>query len=338
MLDREQTEAPHPFSVGEPVMRLLVTGGAGYIGSVVTARLLEEGHDVTVLDDLSTGHRDAVPQGATFINGRVHQAAEVVGGANFDAALHFAAFSLVGESVTNPAKYEENNIVGSARLCDSLQAAGVNRFIFSSSAAVYGEPAVGLITETTPAAPSNPYGATKLAIDNDLTRRTGNGVFSAVSLRYFNVAGAYGAYGERHRQETHLIPVALEVAAGQRERLTIYGDDFPTPDGTCVRDYIHVVDLADAHVLALEALTAGRHEIVNLGNGEGFSVKEVAETVRRVTSRPLPYSVGGRRSGDPARLVASNEKAKAVLGWEPARPALETMVEDAWRFFQALEH
>ena len=316
-------------------MRLLVTGGAGYIGSVVTARLLEEGHEVTVLDDLSTGHRDAVPPAATFIEGRVHDAEDVIAAGGFEAALHFAAFSLVGESVSNPAKYEENNVVGTSRLCDALQRAGVNKLIFSSSAAVYGEPDVALITETTTAAPSNPYGATKLTIDLDLSKRAQADGFAAVSLRYFNVAGSYGTFGERHRQETHLIPVALEVIAGRREQLTIYGDDFPTPDGTCVRDYIHVVDLADAHVLALEALSEGRHEIVNLGNGEGFSVREVTDAVARVTARPLPYVIGSRREGDPARLVASNEKAKAVLGWIPERPALDTMISDAWDFFQA---
>jgi UDP-glucose 4-epimerase len=316
-------------------MRLLVTGGAGYIGSVVAQRLIERGHDVTILDDLSTGHRDAVPSDATFLEGRVHDAGEFISAGAFDAALHFAAFSLVGESVSNPAKYDENNVVGTSLLCDALQRAGVNKLIFSSSAAVYGEPDVGLITETTKAAPSNPYGATKLAIDVDLSRRARADGFAAVSLRYFNVAGSYGTFGERHRQETHLIPVALEVVAGRREQLTIYGDDFPTPDGTCVRDYIHVVDLADAHVLALDALSEGRHEIVNLGNGEGFSVREVADAVGRVTERPLPYVIGSRREGDPARLVASNEKAKAVLGWIPERPALETMISDAWDFFQA---
>jgi UDP-glucose 4-epimerase len=316
-------------------MRLLVTGGAGYIGSVVTARLLEEGHDVTVLDDLSTGHRDAVPPAATFVEGRIHDAEDVISSGNFEAALHFAAFSLVGESVSNPGKYEENNIVGSSRLCDSLQRAGVEKLIFSSSAAVYGEPGVGLITEEAPTSPSNPYGATKLAIDRDLSRRASGGDFAAVSLRYFNVAGAFGPYGERHRQETHLIPVALEVVAGVRKELTIYGEDFPTPDGTCIRDYIHVVDLADAHILALHALQGGRHEIINLGNGEGFSVHQVAGAVRRVTGKALPTVIGGRRAGDPAMLVASNEKAKAVLGWTPARPDLETMIADAWGFFQS---
>jgi UDP-glucose 4-epimerase len=315
-------------------VRLLVTGGAGYIGSVVAARLLEEGHEVTVLDDLSTGHRDAVPPTATFIEGRVHDAEEVIAAGNFEAALHFAAFSLVGESVTNPNKYEENNIVGTSLLCDALQRAGVDKLIFSSTAAVYGEPDVRLITETTPTAPSNPYGATKLAIDRDLSRRAGKGGFAAVSLRYFNVAGAFGAYGERHRQETHLIPVALEVVAGVRKQLTIYGEDFPTPDGTCVRDYIHVVDLANAHILALEALRSGHHEIINLGNGEGFSVHQVVGAVRRVTGRPLPQVVGPRRVGDPAMLVASNERAKAVLGWSPEKPDLETMIEDAWAFLQ----
>jgi UDP-glucose 4-epimerase len=316
-------------------VKLLVTGGAGYIGSVVSARLLEEGHEVTVLDDLSTGHRDAVPPAATFIEGRVHDADDVIAAGNFEAALHFAAFSLVGESVSNPGKYEENNIVGTARLCDALQRAGVDKVIFSSTAAVYGEPDVRLITESTPTAPSNPYGATKLAIDRDLTRRCEEGGFAAVSLRYFNVAGAFGPYGERHRQETHLIPVALEVVAGVRKELTIFGDNFPTIDGTCVRDYIHVVDLANAHILALDALRSGHHEIINLGNGEGFSVHQVVGAVRRVTGRQLPHVIGPRRAGDPATLVASNEKARSVLGWTPEKPDLETMIEDAWGFLQA---
>ena len=317
-------------------MRLLVTGGAGYIGSVVAARMIEEGHDVTVLDDLSKGHRDAVPLGARFIEGRVHDAATVLEGAGFEAVVHLAAFSLVSESVEYPEMYDENNVVGTARLCDAMRASGVERLVFSSTAAVYGEPEVALITEETPTLPMNPYGASKLAIDRDLTRRAAAGELGAVSLRYFNVAGAYGEFGERHRQETHLIPIALEVANRTREVLTIFGDDFPTSDGTCVRDYIHVLDIANAHVMALRTLQSGTHNIVNLGNGSGYSVRQVIQAVEQVTGRALPTVDGPRRAGDPATLVASNAKARSLLGWSPERPDVETMVQDAWSFL--LDH
>lgn len=316
-------------------MHLLVTGGAGYIGSVVAARMIEEGHDVTVLDDLSKGHRDAVPPQARFVEGRVHDAFELLDGAGFEAVVHLAAFSLVAESVEHPELYEENNVLGTAKLCDAMQAAGVPRLIFSSTAAVYGEPDVALITEETPTAPVNPYGASKLAIDDDLSRRAESGDFGAISLRYFNVAGAYDHYGERHRQESHLIPIALEVAAGMRDVLTIFGDDFPTEDGTCIRDYIHVLDIANAHVLGLQALEVGSHAIVNLGNGSGYSVRQVVEAVEAVTQRSLPTIDGPRRAGDPAMLVASNAKARALLGWSPERPEVTTMVRDAWEFLQA---
>lgn len=315
-------------------MHLLVTGGAGYIGSVVAARLLEEGHRVTVLDDLSRGHRDAVPEQAEFVQARIHDAKDVLEGGEFDAVVHLAAFSLVAESVAKPTLYQENNVVGTALLCDAMKSANVKRLIFSSTAAVYGEPDVALITEATPTAPVNPYGASKLAIDQDLAERAGRGDLGAISLRYFNVAGAYGRFGERHDPETHLIPIALEVAAGRRAELTIFGDDFPTRDGTCVRDYIHVLDIANAHVLALEALRAGSHEIANLGNGAGFSVREVADAVREMTGQPIPVVIGPRRSGDPATLLASNARARELLGWSPTRPAVETMVADAWALLQ----
>lgn len=314
-------------------MRLLVTGGAGYIGSVVAARMIEEGHEVTVLDDLSKGHRDAVPPQAQFIQARVHDAQSVLDGGRFEAVIHLAAFSLVAESVEKPEMYEENNVVGTARLCDAMQATGVHRLIFSSTAAVYGEPDVSLITEETPTAPVNPYGVSKLAMDEELTRRAGMGELGAISLRYFNVAGAYGKYGERHHPESHLIPIALDVAAGKREVLTIFGNDFPTADGTCVRDYIHVLDIANAHVLALRALEVGTHAIVNLGNGSGYSVRQVVRAVEEVTQRPFPTVDGARRAGDPATLVASNAKARSFLGWSPARPDVTTMVEDAWEFY-----
>jgi UDP-glucose 4-epimerase len=213
-----------------------------------------------VLDDLSKGHRDAVPAGARFVQGRIHDAASVIDGAGFEAVIHLAAFSLVGESVEHPDRYEENNVLGTARLCDAMRTLGVNKIIVSSTAAVYGEPDVAIITEETKTAPVNPYGSSKLAVDDDLALRTHAGEFAAISLRYFNVAGAYGSYGERHGKETHLIPNALAVALGERASLTIFGDDFPTPDGTCVRDYIHVLDIANAHVLALAALEIGHRE------------------------------------------------------------------------------
>jgi UDP-glucose 4-epimerase len=310
-------------------MRLLVTGAAGYIGSVVVARLLEEGHHITVLDDLSKGYRDMVPAGARFVQGRIHDAARVVDGAGFEAVIHLAAFSRVGESVERPARYEENNVLGTARHCNAMQTLGVNKIIVSSTAAVYGEPDVAIITEETKTAPVNPYGSSKPAIDNDLARRTYAGEFAAISLRYFNVAGAYGSYGERHRQETHLVPIALEVALGKRASLTIFGDDFPTPDVTCVRDCIHAFDIANVHVPSLATLEVGQHDIVNLGNGSGFSVQEVAEAVRNVTGHLLPTKIGPQRAGAPAVLVASNERARTHLGWIPEHPDVTTMVENA---------
>ena len=319
-------------------MRILVTGGAGYIGSVVAARLIEEGHEVVVLDDLSTGHRDAVPDGATFVEGRVHDAAERLGEelARFDGAVHLAAASLVAESVANPAKYEENNVLGSRRLLEALSAAGVGRLVFSSTAAVYGEPEVVPIPESAPCRPVNPYGASKLAIDELLDEFAAAHELAAVSLRYFNVAGAYGGRGERHRTETHLIPLALSAARGERE-LFVYGDDYPTPDGTCVRDYIHVADIAEAHLQALASCRPARHDVYNLGNGSGSSVREVIACVESVTGRTLPVRIAARRPGDPAVLVASAAAARAALGWVPARPRLVQMVEDAVAFAEERE-
>ena len=286
-------------------MNLLVTGGAGYIGSCVAARLVEEGHTVTILDDLSTGHRDAVPQGAQFVEGRIHDAGDVLRGGGFDAVVHLAAFSLVSESVAHPDRYEENNVAGTAKLCDAMRSAGVDRIVVSSSAAVYGEPASSPIDESTEAVPVNPYGRSKLAVDRDLTVRARASGLGAISLRYFNVAGAYGRYGERHDPETHLIPLALDVASGHRSELVVYGSDYPTPDGTCVRDYVHVLDIANAHLLALHALEPGRHEIVNLGNGSGFSVEEVLDAVRSVTGQAIPVVLGSasrRRPGSSRRV------------------------------------
>jgi UDP-glucose 4-epimerase len=315
-------------------VKLLVTGGAGYIGSVVAAQLLEAGHEVTVLDDLSTGHADAVPPGARFERCSITEAGPVLE-RGFDAVLHFAAKSLVGESVADPAKYWHSNLGGTLALLDAMRRAGVDRIVFSSTAATYGEPERCPIEETDPTRPTNPYGASKLAIDTALTTFAGLYGLGAVSLRYFNVAGAYTAadgrvYRERHDPETHLIPNVLAVARGERPSVRIFGDDYPTPDGTCVRDYIHVADLARAHLLALDACTPGRHAIYNLGNGSGFSVKEVIEVCRAVTGHPIPAEVAPRRPGDPAILVASSERIRRDLGWSPEHPSLKQIVADAW--------
>ncbi|MFC7923815.1 UDP-glucose 4-epimerase GalE [Streptomyces cinereoruber] len=311
--------------------RYLVTGGAGYVGSVVAAHLLERGHRVTVLDDLSTGFAEAVPEGAEFVEGRVQDAARWLDG-SYDAVLHFAASSQVGESVEKPEKYWENNVGGTTALLAAMRTAGVRRLVFSSTAATYGEPETVPIPETAPTAPTSPYGATKLAVDHMIAGECAAHGLAAVSLRYFNVAGAYGPYGERHDPESHLIPLVLQVALGRREAISVYGEDYPTPDGTCVRDYIHVADLAEAHLLALDAVTAGEHLVCNLGNGNGFSVREVIETVRKVTGHPVPETVAPRRPGDPAVLVASADTARERLGWTPSRPDLADVVADAWAF------
>ncbi|MGZ4521817.1 MAG: UDP-glucose 4-epimerase GalE [Mycobacteriaceae bacterium] len=315
-------------------MKLLVTGGAGYVGSVCTALLVERGHRVTVLDDLSTGHVDAVSPSARFVEGDVATHAAALLSEGMDGVLHFAAKSLVGESVEHPELYWFGNVVTSLKLLEAVRAAGTPRLVFSSTAATYGEPEQIPITEDAPTRPTNPYGATKLAIDHAITSYANAHGLAAVSLRYFNVAGAHGGLGERHIVETHLIPLVLQVAAGQREHITIYGDDWPTPDGTCLRDYIHVRDLAEAHLLALEHATAGAHRIYNLGTGTGFSVVEVIEACRRVTGHPIPAQVAARRAGDPAVLVASSARATADLGWRPELTSLDTIVGDAWQLIQ----
>ncbi|MFE7301178.1 UDP-glucose 4-epimerase GalE [Streptomyces sp. NPDC057579] len=312
----------------------LVTGGAGYVGSVVAQHLLEAGHTVTVLDNLSTGFRAAVPAGATFIEGDIRDAHRWLD-ATYDAVLHFAAFSQVGESVRQPEKYWTNNVGGTVELLAAMRTAGVRTLVFSSTAATYGEPVNTPITETDPTAPTSPYGATKLAVDHMITGEAAAHGLAAVSLRYFNVAGAYGRHGERHDPESHLIPLVLQVAQGRRDAISVYGDDYPTPDGTCVRDYIHVADLAEAHLLAVAAARPGEHLICNLGNGNGFSVREVIETVRKVTGHPIPEVTAPRRDGDPAVLVASARTATDRLGWRPTRTDLAGIVADAWTFARA---
>jgi UDP-glucose 4-epimerase len=326
-------------------MTLVVTGGAGYVGSVCARHLLDAGHDVVVVDDLTTGHRDAVPDGARLVVGDVAEVAdEVLGAGGVDGVVHCAARSLVGESTEQPAKYWHGNVVTTVALLDALRRHGVPRLVFSSSAATYGEPESSPISEDAPTRPTNTYGATKLAVDLAIANyaAASGGALGAVSLRYFNVAGAHAsadatgvpALGERHTVETHLIPLVLQVAQGRREAISVYGDDYPTPDGTCVRDYIHVADLAEAHLLALKAAQPGEHLICNLGNGNGFSVREVIETVRRVTGHPIPEVVAPRRGGDPAVLVASAAAAREKLGWNPSRADLAGIVADAWDFAQ----
>jgi UDP-glucose 4-epimerase len=317
-------------------MRLLVTGGAGYIGSVVAAQLLAGGHEVVVLDDLSTGHADAVPGGARFVHASLLDAPGLaaVFADGVDGVLHFAAKSLVGESVAHPEHYWRNNVIGTFELLEAMVAASVPRLVFSSSAAVYGEPDQVPILETAPTRPTSAYGASKMAVDAMIgTFALAHGL-AATSLRYFNVAGASGHLGERHATETHLIPLVLQVAEGRRAHVEVYGTDYPTPDGTAVRDYIHVEDLARAHLLALDASRPGRHAIYNLGNGLGWSVREVIEAARRVTGRPLATVDAPRRPGDPAVLVASSARIGQELGWTPHKPALDDMVVDAWACLQ----
>ena len=321
-------------------MRVLVTGGAGYIGSVVSARLLAEGHEVVVVDDLSTGHADAVPAGAEFHQLSITGLDPVLGDWAVDAVIHFAAKSLVGESVVDPGPYWRNNVVGTVALLDSLRAHGVPRIVFSSSAATYGQAEQQPIREDAPTHPGNPYGASKLAIDLALADYAHAYGLAATSLRYFNVAGALlnpegQSFGERHVTETHLIPNALRAAGGTGSALSLFGTDYPTADGTCVRDYIHVIDLADAHVSALRAGVPGEHQIVNLGSGAGSSVREVLTAVGEVTGREVPVREVARRVGDPPVLVASNEYAASLLDWRPTRD-LTTMVADAWQFEQQL--
>ena len=320
-------------------MKLLVTGGAGYIGSVVADLLLGEGHEVVVLDDLSTGHAGAVPDGATFVHGTIAADAAGILSGGIDAVLHFAAKSLVAESVAEPSRYWHANLGGTLALLEAMRSAGTSRIVFSSTAAVYGEPEEVPIPESAPPRPASPYGASKLAVDTTLAELAGLQGTGGVSLRYFNVAGAHLGrggrwFGERHDPETHLIPNVLAIAAGSRgpdAEVRIFGGDYPTADGTCVRDYIHVSDLARAHLLALAACQPGEHRLYNLGSGTGFSNWEVLTVCRDVTGRRLPARLEDRRPGDPAVLVASSKRIGAELGWQPER-GLPDMVSDAWSF------
>ena len=312
-------------------MRVLVTGGAGYIGSVATAILLERGFDVTVLDDCSTGHRDAVSSQAKFIEGSVLNPESVALALDdCSAVLHFAAKSLVGESVEKPDLYFDVNVNGTRNLLDQMAKAKISKLVFSSTAATYGEPEVIPITEGANTKPTSPYGTTKLAVDQMITEEAKSGL-AAVSLRYFNVAGAYksksGWLAERHNPETHLIPNLLRSTA--EKPIKIFGNDWPTKDGTCIRDYIHVVDLIDAHILALENLDSGQHKIVNLGSGGGYSVTEVVSAASKVLGRDIPTEITSRRSGDPAVLIADVSLAAQFLNWAP-KHGIENMVRDTW--------
>lgn len=318
-------------------MKLLVTGGAGYIGSIVAKQLLQAGHEVVVFDNLERGHRLAVPANARLVVGDLldRHGLTTALAEDFDGVLHFAALALVGESVSHPERYYRNNVAGTLNLLEAMTDAEVRRLVFSSTCAVYGQPDEVPIAETAPTRPSSPYGTSKLAVDwmiGDFCRAHGLG---AVSLRYFNVAGASGDLGEDHDPETHLIPNVLRAAQETKPYVEIFGTDYPTPDGTAVRDYIHIEDLSVGHLLALEGTLPGEHRIFNLGTGSGFSVREVIAAAERVTGTEIPTREGPRRSGDPAELVAAGERIRSELGWAPRKPDLNEIVADAWAFAQA---
>ena len=319
-------------------MRVLVTGGAGYIGSVVTEQLIGDGHEVVVYDNLSKGHRGAVVQGAELVHaalGDVDVLNQTLSDRKIEAVIHMAASSLVGESVEQPNKYYQNNVVAGLVLLEAMLACDVKRLVFSSTAAVYGEPEAQPIEESAPSNPTNPYGETKLAFEHAMKWFDRAYGLRYASLRYFNAAGATEHCGEDHDPETHIIPITLQAAAGKRSHVEIYGEDYPTPDGTCIRDYIHVVDLARAHIQALEALSDGSR-IYNLGcGGAGYSVRDVIDTAQRVTGKEIPTRFGPRRAGDPAILVASSDKIKEELGWQPRYQDLGLIIESAWRWMQS---
>jgi len=322
-------------------MRVLVTGGAGYIGSVVTEELVRAGHKTVVYDSLCNGHEGSVVGGATFVQADLADSATLrrtLAEHRIEAVVHMAADSLVGESCEQPAKYYQNNVVNGLVLLDAMRDADINRLVFSSTAATYGEPARQPIEETAPNNPTNPYGESKLAFEHALHWYAQAYGLHYTALRYFNAAGASDCCGEDHGHETHLIPIALQVAAGKRESVEIFGDDYPTPDGTCVRDYIHVIDLARAHLLALQALSAFGEirRIYNLGcGGSGYSVNQVLEMARAVTGKQIPTRVVSRRASDPAVLIASSEKIKRELGWKPEFQDLRVIIESAWRWMQS---
>jgi UDP-glucose 4-epimerase len=318
-------------------VRLLVTGGAGYIGSIVASHLLGAGHEVVVLDNLERGHREAVPSGARLVVVDLleRDALGEVMEERFDGVLHFAALALVGESVSHPERYYRTNVGGTLNLLEAMIAAGVGRLVFSSTCAVYGQPDEVPISEDAPPRPVNAYGASKLAVDMMIGHFCLAHDLGAVSLRYFNVAGASGHLGEDHDPETHLIPNILRAAMGTNPHVEIYGTDYPTPDGTAIRDYIHIDDLSVAHLLAMDATRPKEHQIFNLGNGSGFSVREVIAAAQTVTGAEILTKEAPRRPGDPPMLVAASQRIRAALGWEARKPGLEQIVADAWAFAQA---
>lgn len=319
-------------------MKILVLGGAGYIGSHTVKELIKSGSQVVIVDNLETGYKEAVHPDAQFYQGDIRDRAfmdNIFEKEKIDGVIHFAANSLVGESMSKPLKYYDNNLYGTKVLLDSMVANGVDKIVFSSTAATYGEPKQVPILETDPTEPTNPYGETKLSMEKMMKWTDQAHGVRYVALRYFNACGAdvSGEIGEAHSPETHLIPLILQVPNGQRDKISIYGDDYDTKDGTCVRDYIHVTDLAQAHILAMKYLIDGKESaIFNLGNGVGFTVKEVIEAARKVTNYPIPAEVVSRRSGDPAKLIASSEKAKKILGWNPQHADLEEIIESAWNW------
>jgi UDP-glucose 4-epimerase len=321
-------------------MKLLVTGGAGYIGSIVATHLLAAGNEVVVLDNLERGHREAVPDGARLVVADLldREALGDVLNDGFDGVLHFAALALVSESVSHPERYWRTNVGGTLNLLEAMRGAGIGRLVFSSTCAVYGQPDDVPIPETAPPRPINAYGASKLAVDEMIGHFCTADGLGAVSLRYFNVAGASGQLGEDHEPETHLIPNILRAALGHRPYVEIFGTDYPTPDGTAIRDYIHIDDLAAAHLLALDATHAGEHQIFNLGNGNGFSVRDVIVAAEIVTDIVIPTREAERRPGDPPMLVAASDRIRSELGWKPRKPGLDEIVADAWEFARSHPH
>ena len=321
-------------------MNIFLTGGAGYIGSAAAEALLQAGHQVTIYDSLVTGHRKAIPEGATFIHADLGDSDSLTRGLRsqaFDAAMHFAAFIEAGESMRDPGRFYRNNLIYSLQLIEAAHQAGIRRFVLSSTAAVY-QSSDAPLSETSPLGPTNVYGHTKLLIEETLQwYRKIHGLHYA-ALRYFNAAGALPHRGEAHQPESHLIPLVLQVALGQRDSISIFGTDYPTPDGTAIRDYIHISDLVSAHLLALDALETEEELVYNLGNGEGYSVREVIETAREVTGHPIPAIEAPRRAGDPARLVASSEKIRRELGWTPRFPSLREIIASAWEWHRAHPH
>lgn len=318
-------------------MNILVTGGAGYIGGTVSSLLATAGHQVTVLDNLCHSKRDEVPEGVDFIEADIADRPRVeslLRELKPDGVLHFAALIEAGESMKKPEIYFRNNTACTLSLLEAMHATGTSKLVFSSTAAVYGEPVYLPIEEAAALAPTNAYGESKLLVEQMLKWFNRVHGLRYVSLRYFNVAGALPGRGEAHEPETHIIPLILDVALGRRASISIFGEDYDTPDGTCIRDYIHVVDLADAHILALNSLSTHERLIMNLGNGDGFSVKQVIETARKITGHPIPAEIRPRRNGDPARLVASSELAKTTLSWQPKYPELESILASAWQWHQ----